>query len=91
MGFWYSFNIVYICIYVDDIGKEISFGYECSDIYLLFIDNWGRIFVGFGFGIFFIVNGFLEKGYIFGWSFENYMIWYFIVVVFYLFLFCIYF
>lgn len=49
---------------VDDIGKEISFGYEYQ--LLKFIDNLGRIFGGFGFGIFFIVNGFLIKGYIIG-------------------------
>lgn len=39
VGSRHSFNIVYICIHADDIGKEISFGHECSDTHLLFTDN----------------------------------------------------
>lgn len=33
---------------VDDIGKEISFGHECSDTHQLFTDNLGRTFGGSG-------------------------------------------
>lgn len=66
-------NIVYICIHVDDIGKEISFGHECSDTHQLFTDNLGRTFGGFGFGIFLTANGLLVKGHIIGWNSEDYM------------------
>lgn len=53
---------------VDDIGKEISFGHECSDTHQLlkFTDNLGRTFGGFGFGIFLTANGLLVKGHIIG-------------------------
>lgn len=55
--------ILFIYVYMLMILEKISFGYECSDIYQLFIDSLGRIFGGFG--IFFMLNGFLVKGYIF--------------------------
>lgn len=58
--------ILFIYVYMMMILEKISFEYEYSDIYQLFIDSLGRIFGGFGFGIFFMLNGFLVKGYIFG-------------------------
>lgn len=66
-------NTVNICIHVDDIGKEISFGHECSDTHQLFTDSLGRTFGGFGFGIFLTANGLLVKGHIIGWNSEDYM------------------